>query len=145
MPQDFLLCLGFLSQWKMSALFTITKIGRNVINYINHIFKVYTQFNIYIYYMAVNITPFYPTDIKIIYILINGITLSFIGSHNHIPHLSKKKLKSCKISFQKCSPYFCFLLRELKGCKKVQNNYQKYFLSKNWSCNKKVVTMAVFV
>ena len=24
-------------------------------------------------------------------------------------------------------------------CKKAQNNYQKYFLSNNWACNKKVI------
>ena len=40
-----------------------------------------------------------------------------------------------------------FLLRKLKAmCKKVHNNYQKHFrLFKNWSCNKKVITMGVFV
>ena len=30
-------------------------------------------------------------------------------------------------------------------CKKVHNNYQKHFIPKNWSCNKEVITMGVFV
>ena len=38
--------------------------------------------------------------------------------------------------------FICFFTMNIKG---VQNNYQKYFLSKNWSCNKKVITMGVFV
>ena len=41
-----------------------------------------------IYYMTVDITPYYHTEIKIIYILIHGITLSFMGLHNHIPRLT---------------------------------------------------------
>ena len=39
-----------------------------------------------------------------------------------------------------------FLLRKLKAlCKKVHNNYQKHFFQKNWSSNKEVITMGVFV
>ena len=41
---------------------------------------------------------------------------------------------------------YLFLLRKLRAiCKKAHNNYQKYLFPQNWSCNKEVITMGVFL